>query len=88
MQVASRIAERLKTYDPRKLESTIKVSKPHRMIAQSPAPPPKFKPRQYYQKSPEIQQLNPPRGAIPHTKSAASPKHPVTDCPRKPLSRL
>ena len=87
MRVASRIAERLKTYNRRKLESTIKVSKPHRMIAQSPAPPPKSKPPLTLPKKPgNIAIKPPPRGAIPHMKSAASLKHLVTDCPWKPLS--
>ena len=39
MRVASRVVERLKTYDLRKLESIIRVSKLHRTIVQSPASP-------------------------------------------------
>ena len=51
--VASRVPERVKTYDPRKLGNIRKVSKPQKMIAQCPFPPPKSKFRQYYQKSRE-----------------------------------
>ena len=42
MRDASRVAEQLKAQDLRKLGNIRKVSKPHRMIAQCPAPPPKF----------------------------------------------
>ena len=42
IRVASRVAERrLKTWDPRKLGNIRKVSKPDRMMAQCPTPPPK-----------------------------------------------
>ena len=39
IRVASRVAERLKAYDPRTLGNIRKVSKPYRMVAQCPAPP-------------------------------------------------
>ena len=39
-RVSSRVAEVLKTLDPRKLGNIRKVPKPHRMIAQRPAPQP------------------------------------------------
>ena len=41
IRAASRVAERLKTEDLRKLGNITKVSKAHRMIAQRPVPPPK-----------------------------------------------
>ena len=41
LRVASQVAEGLKTWGPRKLGNARKVSKPHRMIAQRPVPPPK-----------------------------------------------
>ena len=40
IRVASRVAERLKTLDPRKLENIRTVPKSHRMIAQCPLPLP------------------------------------------------
>ena len=41
IRVASRVAKRIKTEILRKLGNVRKVSKPHRMIAQCPPPPPK-----------------------------------------------
>ena len=41
IRVISRVAERLKTSDPRKLGNIRKVSKLDRMIAQCPTPPPR-----------------------------------------------
>ena len=43
IQVARRVAERLKTHDLRKLGNIKKMSKPHRMIPQCVVPPPKWK---------------------------------------------
>ena len=64
-----------KTQDLRELGNIRKVSKPHRMIAQCPAP---------QAKSPETWRLNSPRGAPLHMKTGACPKYPVTDCLWKP----
>ena len=41
IRIASRVAERRKTQDLRKLRNIRKLSKPHRMIAQCPVPLPK-----------------------------------------------
>ena len=47
IRVASRVAEQLKTWDLRKLGNIRKLSKLHRMIAQYPVSPPKWKFCQY-----------------------------------------
>ena len=64
MRVNSRVAERLKTYHPRKLGNNSKILQAHGIIAQRPAhpPPPKWTP------APEKQKPNSPRSAPPHTK--------------------
>ena len=44
IRVASRVAKQLQTEDLRKLGNIREVTKSHRMIAQRPFPPPKWKP--------------------------------------------
>ena len=78
--VASRVAERLKTSDPKKLGHMRKVSKTHRMIAQGPAPLPKWKPHQCRQKTAGNQKLNFTRCAPFRTKTRASAKYPASHC--------
>ena len=52
-----------------------KPSELHRMIAQQPVPPPKGKPRQYQEKTPEKWILNLHRCARFHTKTRVSPRY-------------
>ena len=68
-----------KTWDLRKLGNIRKVSKPHRMIAQRPAPPPsgKIKILLALAKEPQNTATKPsPRCATPHENL----KFPATDC--------
>ena len=58
IQVASRVVERLRIQDPRKLGNIRRVSKPHRMIAQCPVPPPNLKLCQCQQGTLKTQKLN------------------------------
>ena len=78
--VASRVAERLKTSGLKKLGNIRKVSKTHWMTAQRPAPPPKSKPHQCWQKTAENQKLNFTRCALFRTKTRASAKYPASHC--------
>ena len=50
IRVVSQVTERLRTWDLRKLGNIRTLSKLHRMIAQHPVPPPKWKLCQYWQK--------------------------------------
>ena len=64
----------------RKLGKIRKVSKPHGMIAQCPAPLPKWKFPQYYQKNLEKNKLNFSHGALLHTKTRVSLRYLVNHC--------
>ena len=79
IQAVSWVAER-----PRKLGN----SKLHRMIAQPPVSPTKWKLCQYYNKTLEEQKPNPPTPhcAPSHTKTRASPKYSVSHCRRHSFS--
>ena len=68
MRVNSRVAERLKTYHPRKLGNNSKILQAHGIIAQRPAPPPPPPPPPKWTPAPEKQKPNSPRSAPPHTK--------------------
>ena len=61
------------------LENIANVSKPHRTIAQPTVPTPKWKFRQYQQKTLKKQKLKPSRSAPPQTETRASPKYTTTD---------
>ena len=43
VRISARVVKRFQSFNLRKLGNTRKVSKPHRMIAQHPAPPAKIK---------------------------------------------
>ena len=60
MRVNSRVAERLKTYHPRKLGNNSKILQAHGIIAQRPAPPPP----QNEPQPPKSRNRTPP--AVPH----------------------
>ena len=65
IQVASRVAKQLKSQDLRKSENTKKISNPHRIIAQRPAPQSR-KSCQHQKKSPKNSYETPPQHATPH----------------------
>ena len=78
--MASRVAERLKTQDPRKLGDIRKVPKPHRMIAQSTASPAKIKISPILAKKSRKIATKPLPRRVSHTKTRASLKYPAPDC--------
>ena len=83
IQIASRVAEQLKTQDLRKLGNIRKVPKLQRMKGQCPGTLTKDKVRQHQKKSPEKQQLNFSGSVLFFMKTRASLKYVVTDCLRK-----
>ena len=80
VRVASRVAERLKTQDLRKLGNIRKLSKLHGMIAQYPGSLPKWKFCQYQQKALERQKLKFSCCVLFHMKTRVSLKYFVSYC--------
>ena len=70
IRIVSRVTERLKTWDVRKLRTIRKISKLHRIIAKCLVPLLKWTICQYSQKPPEKQELNFSSSALFHMKTS------------------
>ena len=79
IRVASWVAERVRTQDLRRLGNIRKALKLHRIIAQCPVSPLKWKFCWYYQKTFKNQKLNFSRSALLYTKTRVGVKYHVKD---------